>query len=54
MAAVPENPEDISKVKTEVLTLPSDEKHIQEIAGQLGEKHIDECVLMCFDSQFRR
>ena len=50
VAAVPENPEDISKVKTEVLTLPSDEKHIQEIAGQLGEKHIDECVLMCFDS----
>lgn len=50
VAAVPEKPEDISKVKTEILTLPSDEKHMQEIAEKLGEKHIDECVLMRFDS----
>lgn len=41
VAAVPEKPEDISKVKTEILTLPADEKYMRNIAELLGEKSID-------------
>ena len=40
VAEIPERPEDISKVKMEILTLPADEKYMQKIAKQLGEKYI--------------
>ena len=43
MAAVPEKPEDISKVKTEILTLPADEKYMRNIAGQIFSSEI-RCV----------
>lgn len=50
ISGVPERPEDISKMKTEILTLPADEKHMQEIAKALGERYIDECISMNFES----
>ena len=50
VAAVPEKPEDISKVKTEILTLPADEKYMRNIAELLGEKSIDVCNCMNFKS----
>lgn len=50
VAEIPERPEDISKVKTEILTLPADEKYMQKIAKQLGEKYIGDCNIMKFES----
>lgn len=50
VAEIPERPEDISKVKTEILTLPADEKYMQKIAKQLGEKYIGDCNIMQFES----
>ena len=50
VAAVPEKPEDISKMKTEILTLPIDEKYMRKIAEQLGEKYIGDCNIMKFES----
>lgn len=50
VAAVPEKPKDISKVKTEILTLPADEKYMRNIAELLGEKSIDVCNCMNFQS----
>lgn len=50
VAGVPERAEDFHKMKTEVLTLPADEQYMQDIAEALGEKHIDECSIMKFES----
>lgn len=50
VAEIPERPDDISKVKTEILTLPADEKYMQKIAKQLGEKYIGDCNIMQFES----
>jgi len=50
IAEIPERPEDISKVKTEILTLPADEKYMQKIAEQLGEKCIGDCNITKFES----
>lgn len=50
ISGVPEKPEDISKMKTEILTLPADEKYMQEIAEQLGEKCIGDCNITKFES----
>lgn len=50
VAAVPEKPEDISKVKAEILTLHIDEKYMRKIAEQLGEKYIGDCNIMKFES----
>ena len=50
VAEIPERPEDISKVKMEILTLPADEKYMQKIAKQLGEKYIGDCNIMQFES----
>ncbi len=50
VAGVPEKPEDISKVKTEILTLPANEKYMRNIAELLGEKSIDVCNCMNFQS----
>ena len=37
-------------MKTEILTLPADEKYMQKIAKQLGEKYIGDCNIMQFES----
>lgn len=50
VAGVPDKPEDFSRMKTEILTLPADEDYMQDIAEALGEKHIDECSIMKFES----
>lgn len=50
VAGVPERTEDFHKMKTEILTLPADEQYMQDIAEALGERHIDECVSMKFES----
>ncbi len=50
VAGVPERPEDFSRMKTETLTLPADEEHMQDIAEALGERNIDECISMRFES----
>lgn len=50
IAEIPERPEDISKMKTKILTLPADEKYMQKIAEQLGEKYIGDCNIMKFES----
>lgn len=50
VAGVPEKAEDFGRMKTETLTLPADEEHMQDIAEALGERHIDECVSMKFES----
>lgn len=50
VACVPDKPEDFSRMKTEILTLPAAEEYIQDIAESLGEKHIDECNIMKFES----
>ncbi len=50
ISGIPERPEDISKMKTEILTLPADEKHMREIAQKVGEKSIDECNCVGFRS----
>ena len=50
VASVPDKPEDFHKMKTEILTLPADEDRMQDIAEALGERHIDECNIMKFES----
>ena len=50
VAGVPERAEDFHKMKTETLTLPADEQYMQDIAEALGERNIDECVSMKFES----
>ena len=50
VAGVPERAEDFHKMKTEILTLPADEQYMQDIAEAIGERHIDECVSMKFES----
>lgn len=50
VAGVPERAENLRKMKTEILTLPADEDHMQDIAEALGERYIDECSIMKFES----
>ncbi len=50
VAGIPERAEDFHKMKTEILTLPADEDYMQDIAEALGERHIDECNIMKFES----
>ena len=50
VAGVPERPEDFNKMKTETLTLPAGEEHMQDIAEALSERNIDECISMRFES----
>ena len=50
VAGVPERPEDYNKMKTKILTLPTDEKHMRDIAKAVGEKNIEECNSMKFKS----
>lgn len=40
--------EDISEKDFEVLTLPADEEHMRQLAENVGETHIDECVYIGF------
>lgn len=42
--------EDVSKKGFEVLTLPTDEDYMQDIAEALGENNIEDCVIMNFES----
>ena len=42
--------EDVSEKKFEVLTLPADEEYMRQFAEKVGEKHIDECVYIGFES----
>ncbi len=42
--------ENISEKNFEVLTLPADEEHMRQLAEMVGEKHIDECVYIGFES----
>lgn len=50
VAGIPERAEDFHKMKTEILMLPADEDYMQDIAEALGERHIDECSIMKFES----
>lgn len=50
IAGVPEKAEDFSRMKTETLTLPVDEETMQDIAEAVGERNIDECISMKFES----
>ncbi len=50
VSGIPKRPEDISKMKTEILTLPIDEKYMQKITEQLGEKCIGDCNITKFES----
>lgn len=42
--------EDVSEKDFEVLTLPADEEYMRQLAENVGEKHIDECVYIGFES----
>ena len=42
--------EDVSEKDSEVLTLPADEEYMRQLAEKVGEKHIDECVYVGFES----
>ena len=42
--------EDVSEKASEVLTLPTDEDYMQDIAEALGENNIEDCVIMNFES----
>lgn len=46
----PAENEDISEKVSEVLTLPADEEYMRQLAEKVGEKHIDECVYVGFES----
>ncbi len=50
VAGVPERAEDLDKMKKEILTFPADEEYMQDIAEALGERYIDECISMNFES----
>lgn len=50
VAGVPNKPEDFSRMKTETLTLPANEEYMQDIAEYLGERSIDVCNFMNFES----
>ncbi len=50
VTGVPERPEDISDCEKAILTLPADEEYMRQLAEKLGEKHIDECVCVGFES----
>lgn len=46
----PAENEDVSEKDFEVLTLPADEEFMRQLAEKVGEKHIDECVYVGFES----
>lgn len=46
----PAENEDISEKVSEVLTLPEDEEYMRQLAEKVGEKHINECVYIGFES----
>lgn len=46
----PTENEDVSEKNFEVLTLPADEEYMRQLAENVGEKHIDECVCVGFES----
>ena len=46
----PAENEDVSEKDSEVLTLPADEEYMRQLAEKVGEKHIDECVYVGFES----
>lgn len=46
----PTENEDVSEKASEVLTLPADEEYMRQLAEKIGEKHIDECVYIGFES----
>lgn len=46
----PAENEDISEKVSEVLTLPADEEYMRQLAEKVGEKHINECVYIGFES----
>ena len=50
VTGVPENPEDISKIKGEILTLPANEEYMRELASRLGEKRLEDCIYFDFQS----
>ena len=50
LAAAPDDPDDISEAETEFLTLPATDEEMKNVASQLGEKYIDECVWIKFES----
>lgn len=50
ISEIPERPENLADCKKEVLTLPADEEYIRQLAEKLGEKSIDKCACVDFDS----
>ena len=46
----PAENEDFSEKVSEVLALPADEEHMRQLAEKFGEKHIDKCVYVGFES----
>lgn len=50
LAAVPENPDDISEAETVFLTLPATDEEMKNVASQLGVNRIDECVWLKFET----
>ena len=46
----PAENQDISEKVSEVLTLPADEEYMRQLAEKVGEKHINECVYIGFES----
>ena len=50
----PAENEDVSEKDSEVLTLPADEEYMRQLAEKVGEKHIDECVYVGFESAIPR
>lgn len=46
----PAENEDISEKVSEVLMLPADEEYMRQLAEKVGEKHINECVYIGFES----
>ena len=50
ITGVPQRPDGIFNCEKESLTLPADEEYMQQFAEKIGEKHIDECVCVGFES----
>lgn len=50
VAKTPKNDDDISKLKTEILTLPADENYMNDLAGTIGEKRLQDAAYLNFQS----
>ncbi len=50
VAKNPKIDDDISKLKTEILTLPADENYMNDLAGTIGEKRLQDAAYLNFQS----